>query len=212
MAIRNETWCKRMAERSDLSASVVHLTRGGGENANQPPAYKILLQILRDRKINGSTNSSGFIIGNTPAVCFQDTPLYYACQNIHAEQVYRKAHPHTRLRYVGVGLMFNKMTVFRRGGRPVIYEEKQKAKDFLPREEWWRIVNYDLNTDDALIDWTHEREWRVPGDFEFSLEEATVVVPNKDIYSRFIKQCAKEENEGILESVAGVVMLKAIFF
>ena len=50
-------------------------------------------------------------------------------------------------------------------GRPVIYDKTISAKKYLPENEWWRIVNLDLSDEDRFIDWTHEREWRVPNDF-----------------------------------------------
>lgn len=212
MAIKNETWLKRMGERSDLTAYLVHLTRGGGADGKSPPALDVLLKILREKKVNESKPGSGFIIGQQPAVCFQDTPLYHLSQNIHADQVFRKTNPRAKTRYVGVGLMFFKGHVFRCGGRPVIYERKATAKSILPEAEWWRIVTYDLSTSDELIDWTHEREWRVRGDFEFTLDQATVVLPNNDTYSRFVKLCAEDGNKGILDGIAGIVCLKPVFY
>ena len=94
----------------------------------------------------------------------------------------------------------------------MIYEQKEVAKKILPKNEWWRIVTHDLSTPDAIIDWTHEREWRVRGDFEFTLDQVTVLLPNKDTYRRFIKRCGEEGNKGILEAVAGIVCLKQVFF
>ena len=37
-------------------------------------------------------------------------------------------------------------------------------KSILPSDEYWRIVNYDLSDNKYMVDWTHEWEWRVPGD------------------------------------------------
>ena len=213
MAIKNATWFKRFSERSDLTAYLVHLTRGGGKDYNTPPALEVLLKILREKKIAASKPGSGFIIGNQSATCFQDTPLYHLSQNIYADQLYRKANDGAKTRYVGIGLMFEKVLVYQSGGRPVIYEQKETAKKLLPDEnEWWRIVTHDLSTSDALIDWTHEREWRVRGDFTFELGQATVLLANKAAYSNFVKLCAEDKNKGILESVGGIVCLKPVFF
>lgn len=201
-----------MAERSDLTSQLVHLTRGAGADGKSPDAVNVLLQILRDKKIKGSTTSSGFIIGDQPAVCFQDVPLYHLAQNIHAEEAFRGSNKDAKVRYVGVGLMFPKTYVFRRDGRPVFYENKDVAKGILPKGEHWRIVNFDLSMDDAFTDWTHEREWRVKDEFEFSIDKATVILSCHKAYTLFVKRCAKDENKGILEGVHGIVNLGAVFF
>lgn len=52
--------------------------------------------------------------------------------------------------------------MYKKGGRPVIYDQTIEAKKYLPESQHWRIVNFDLSNDDRLVDWTHEREWRVP--------------------------------------------------
>ena len=203
---------KRMAERSDLTSNVVHLTRGAGEDGKSPDAVNVLPKILRERKINGSTTNSGFIVGDQPAVCFQDAPLYHVAQNIHAEELFRGTNGKTKVRYVGVGIMFPKTYVYRMGGRPVFYEKKDVAKQLLPKGEHWRIVNYDLSMDDAFTDWTHEREWRVRDEFEFSLDKATIILSCHKAYSLFIKRCSKDENKGILERIHGLVNLGAVYF
>jgi hypothetical protein len=201
-----------MAERSDLTSQLVHLTRGAGADGKSPDAVNVLLQILRDNTIKGSTTNSGFIVGAHPAVCFQDAPLYHLAQNIHAEELFRASNKQAKVRYLGVGVMFPKTYVYRRGGRPVFYEQREKAKTLLPRSEHWRIVNYDLSIDDAFTDWTHEREWRVRDAFEFSLDKATIILSGQKAYALFIKRCAKEENKGILEGIHGVVSLGAVYF
>ena len=87
------------------------------------------MQILKDRRVSGSSTDTGFVCGDIPATCFQDVPLYSLSQNIHAEEQYRHAVEGARVRYVGVGLMFPKPYVYARGGRPVVYEDTERAKD-----------------------------------------------------------------------------------
>jgi hypothetical protein len=55
----------------------------------------------------------------------------------------------------------SKKTVFEAGGRPVIYLP-DKEGEWIPTEEKWRHVRYEHGS----VDWTHEREWRVPGDLD----------------------------------------------
>lgn len=50
-----------------------------------------------------------------------------------------------KVRYNAFGVRFNKAWIYQQSGRPVIYEEKDLMKELLPEDEYWRIVNYDLN-------------------------------------------------------------------
>ena len=207
-----EFWTKRIAGRSDISSQVVHLTRSVEIEGKKLGPVDVLVKMLSNRCIKASTTDSGFICGDIPATCFQDAPLYSLSQNIHTEEQYRKQNDNAKTRYVGVGLMFPKPYVFRMGGRPVFYEVADKAKDILPEDEWWRIVRFDLNRDDQIIDWTHEREWRVPGNFEFDLSETTVLLPNKYGYDRFRKLCSEIDEVDILSEIKGIVSLGAVFY
>jgi len=36
--------------------------------------------------------------------------------------------------------------------------------EWIPEEQKWRHVRFEL----GKIDWTHEREWRVPGDLDLT--------------------------------------------
>lgn len=207
-----DLWKQRIAQRADISSQIVHLTRSAEVDGKKKGPVDILMQILVNGEIRASTTESGFICGNVPATCFQDVPLYSLAENIHAEESYRQQNHNAKVRYVGVGLMFPKPYVYRSGGRPVFYETTDRAKALLPEDEWWRIVRYDLNRDEEIIDWTHEREWRVPGNFQFDITEATVVLPNKVGYDRFLKLCEEETGIDILHSIKGIVNLGAVFY
>ena len=212
MPYQKPDWEKRIARRSDLSSQVVHLTRSAVKDGHDVGPVDVLIKILLDRRISAST-ASGFIVGDTPAACFQDAPIYAIAQNIDAERQYRDKYDKSKIRYVGVGLMFNKVTVYQRRGRPVFYEDTERAKSILPECEWWRIVRFDLNNVDDMVDWTHEREWRVPGDFCFQLDEATVVLPSKEAYEEFILKCeAHKQEANILHEIRGIVTLGSVFY
>ena len=205
-------WEKRIAGRTDLSSQVTHLTRSGEFDDDKLGPVDILVRILKDGRISGSTTDKGFICGDVPATCFQDVPIYSLSQNIHSEEQYRLAVEGAKVRYVGVGLMFPKPYVYAQGGRPVIYEDNERAKRLLPEDEWWRIVRFDLSDESNIVDWTHEREWRVPGSFEFDLEQSTVLLPNKFGYDRFLKLCNECPELKILKQIRGIVNLGAVFF
>ncbi|MDE3744144.1 hypothetical protein [Maribacter polysaccharolyticus] len=200
MAYTKEIWKKRHRNRSDISLYITHLTKeSGGLNA-----FQVLRKILTERKIIGS-NQNGFVIGNDSAVCFQDIPLYGVCQNTFHEQVNR-AELGGSLRYRPIGLTFEKEYIFRKGGRPVLYEQKNIAKRILPENEWWRIVNYDLSNQNSIIDWTHEREWRIKNDFKFDIKEAIIIMPHGSNYN----ELKEKFGEDILNQVKGISMLDPI--
>lgn len=206
MGYSKDEWRNRLSERSDLSTSVVHLTRKGKSGVVEQ-----LIKILSDKKLIGSTTKSGFIVGDTPAVCFQDAPLHSISQNVWFEQKYREANPKAKTRYLAAGLAFKKQYAYKRGARPVLYENTQLAKSILPKEEWWRIVNFDLTDDDSIIDWTHEREWRAPDNFKFSISEVTILVPNKKVYKKFMKTCQERELDFHL-NIKGIVVMSELLF
>ncbi len=209
MAYTIENWKERIAKRSDITSGLVHLTRPKGGKST----LEVLLSILKDRRLIGSTTESGFIVGNTPAVCFQEAPLYSVAQNIYTEQEYRKENPSAKIRYYGCGIQVTKSDAFNAGGRPVIYEKTSVAKNILPESEYWRIVNFDLSNDDSVIDWTHEREWRVPHDFDFELSDIMVLLPNTKLYREFLSLCrSNEELSHIPTEIKGIIHMGSMFF
>lgn len=207
MGYTKKTWKRRLAERSDLSSKVVHLTR----EQTDATCVDTLVAMLTRQKINGSDPSQAFIHGDKSVVCFQDSPLSGICQNVFYEQKYRETNADARLRYRAAGLMFEKSYVFARGGRPVVYEVPSEAKRILNRDEWWRIVNFDLSDEDNIVDWTHEREWRLPDDFDFDRKDATVLVVNKEMYANFVRKAGAEIPGGI-GGISGIVVMENILY
>jgi len=80
MGYNFEAWRKRYVERSDLTTELVHLTRS--VDSEDKSAIEVLHEILDSGSLNGSTTETGFIVGNTPAVCLQDTPLHAVGQQL----------------------------------------------------------------------------------------------------------------------------------
>ncbi|MDF2881036.1 MAG: hypothetical protein K0R54_1593 [Clostridiaceae bacterium] len=211
------SWQERIANRTDMTGMITHLTKPTeedlksidfkGERELNLNAVDNLIKILIDKKINGSTTQSGFIVGNTPAVCFQDVPMYSLVQNVKYEQLKRKESNFMKVRYCGVGLAFGKFYVFGKGGRPVFYEQTDKAKNILPKEEHWRIVNLQLIPENPnIIDWTHEREWRYPKDFIFETNMTHVILYDSYCWKYFIEKCPPE----IMKEIYGITILKSV--
>ncbi|MBY6930904.1 DUF2971 domain-containing protein [Clostridium botulinum] len=208
--MKREEWKKRIARRSDMTCSLVHLTKDAIIDGKELTSTNVLIKILKDRKLIGSTTESGFIVGDRNAVCFQESPLHSLAENIYFENDLLKNGESSKVRYTTIGLLFEKTLIYRAGGRPVIYDKTSEAKQYLPRDQWWRIVNFDLSNNENFIDWTHEREWRVPDDFTFNLEDVTLLVGNLrgEKFSRLLKKL-KEENIDI-NKIKGIIPLTQI--
>ncbi len=211
MGYNFESWKNRIAERSDLTTKLIHLTKPSTIDGKKKTSLENLQNIITTRQIFPSNTSSGFINGSRGAVCFQDAPLYAACQNTYFEQKVRKETKSKKIRYIPIGIMFDKSYVFKKGGRPVIYEETKVAKNFLPETEWWRIVNFDLSDEDKIIDWTHEREWRCPDQFKFSLNQVSLIFVKSSDYRKFV-HWDNEQKIPILHKIRGITVMSDLLF
>ena len=86
------------------------------------------------------------------------------------------------------------------------------AKNFLPENEYWRIVKLDLDSDDNIVDWTHEREWRIKGDFHFELSEVEILLSDQTSLKKFNRCCKEKNMENLLNEIKGIVILKSLLF
>ncbi|AZU60110.1 DUF2971 domain-containing protein [Neobacillus mesonae] len=210
MAYDADKWMKRIRYRSDLSGYVYHLTKAELDTNGKTVmgALDRLLKIISERKIIGSSTESGFITGNRKAVCFQDAPISGIVQNVLHENNFR-AELGGKIRYTYLGLVFPKSYIFKNGGRPVLYENKETAKKILPQDEWWRIVNYDLSDRNNIVDLTHEREWRLPADeFNFDLAKVSVILPNQKLHQEFIEKIDPED----LKTITGMIQITPLVY
>lgn len=206
-----DDWSERLYRRPDLPRFAVHLTRRRIVDGKQLSDVQVLVKILSEQKLIGSSTSSGFIIGRRDAVCFHATPIHSLVANHFFERDYQKQNPGQPMRYSLCGLMFDLPFLFGRGGRPVIYDKSDEAKAYLPEDQHWRIVDFDLGNSQGFTDWTHEREWRAPGDLEFSLQDVVVVVGHRDQYREFVRCCNELAKLNILESIRGLVSAVHVF-
>lgn len=197
-------WQQRITRRSDMTTGLVHLTK----RTETSSALDVLVKILKDKKLQGG---SGYVCGNNKVVCFQDAPLHSISENIFYEQQVRK-ETHGPLRYNPCGLRFSKAKVYEAGGRPVIYELTSTAKELLEENEHWRIVCLDLEDSDNIIDWTHEREWRIKGDFSFEWKDVEILLSQEYSLSDFIEACDKNGISDLLTKIKGITTLKSNIF
>ena len=100
--------------------------------------------------------------------------------------------------------------MFERGCRPVIYDKLDEGSEYLNEQELYRLVKLDLSNMDNIIDWSHEREWRLPGNLEFTVDATGIVLETKQDFAEFIQKCQLQENEGILNQMCGIIVLDAL--
>lgn len=137
---------KSELRRPDFSHGLVHLTKERGATK----AFDVLKEILVSGELKGSGHS-GYVKGNRKAVCLSEIPL----SSVH--HFAGKPEVEEDVRYRFYGLAISKKAVFEAGGRPVIYLPDSEA-DWLPDDQKWRHVRFEHPD----VDWTFEREWRVP--------------------------------------------------
>ena len=190
------TWRSHIQQRTDFATRVTHLTRSSEKKC----AYENLIKILEEKMIHGSTTDSGFIVGNNSAVCFQDVPLLCLAENLEYEKTVN-----SKTRYEGYGLRFNKIALYKKGARPVLYGKTQELKKLLPETEYWRIVNHDLSNQDYVIDWTHEREWRFKGSLPFEYKDIEILVYSDNDYQSLVKYF-QHSNPDLLHQIHGIIL------
>lgn len=208
MSYSLKDWNKRIVDRPDISRSLVHMTRG---NETQDAA-EVLLKILIDKKLIGSSTESGFICGQRPAVCFQDATIYSISKSVYFEQLKVEEQRGYRAKYSPFGFTFPKSYLYNKGARPVFYEKSEIAKGLLPSDEYWRIVSLDLSSNDNIVDWTHEREWRLPGDLTFDLEKTTLICVKNSNLRQLAEKYKDITGTELRDVLRGIVTIRDVLF
>lgn len=203
--MNRKEWTNRITRRSDFTCGIVHLTKPTENNSG----FEILMKILREKVIISSTR--GYICGTDPVVCFQDVPLQSLSENVYYEQNLAKEN-NENTRYSAYGIRFSKTDIYRAGGRPVIYDNTCDAKKYLKNDQYWRIVCFDLNKDKNMIDWTHEREWRIKGDYNFEWNQVEVLLSDETSFNKFYNYCLEHKLTDMLNEIKGVIHLKSMIF
>lgn len=144
----------KASSRSDLSQWVVHLVRPFSflTPTQVGNSGEIFNNILAQGQIRASTVEQITRYSLTGATCFYDVP-----PSVWPEVV--STNPNARQ---PLGLCVQKSALWYLGGRPVIYTD-QASPEYWPENERYRVVFTNLLGLPKLIDWTHEREWRIRG-------------------------------------------------
>jgi len=138
-------------EKEDFSQWLVHFCRPTYWGKKLLTPFEALINILQTRRIIASQEH---IHDSKGAACFYEVPPHNWPELI-------KNDPNGRR---GYGLIVSKSAFWYKGGRPCIYTDNL-SEDYWPKEERYLLVYTNLNKDPNPIDWTHEREWRIKGDF-----------------------------------------------
>ena len=217
---------KRRFIRPDFSEHVVHFTKDAApfshKNETVTSLQKIAPQSAKERLLSilksGKLYSTRMNWTNRPAICF--TECTWASMLDHAS------------RYSKYGLGFGKDYLFSRGGAPAIYmppglleHQKSHVEDGKPpfADDLWSFVTpfcppYAPKKykdrfwkNKKTIDYTHEREWRVPHDLDFDLKHVEfVVVATYDDMAKAPKRLKDEigrENWLIMENYEKIEQL-----
>lgn len=163
--------------RSDLSEYLIHLTKGDN-------AFFTLVNILQERQIRPSQVEHVTRFWPQGAACFYDVPPWYWPELVNT-------NPSNRLAF---GVIVEKTSFWRAGGRPAIYTEHSEPS-LWPENERYRLCHADLTRTSGVIDWMHEREWRFRGRFPLDASENQSVswwpmVPNFDWLPK-LTECTK---------------------
>jgi hypothetical protein len=172
--------------RDDLSDSLIHLT--GRRNGVSP--REALTSIIIEGRIRAS-GREGFIKGNIPAVCFTEAP-FYSIPNIID---HRRNHQRP---FGAFGIMLNKQAAWNIGARPVLYLPDNEGT-WIPEDQKWRHVRFELPD----IDFTHEREWRLPGELDLTQVDFLVIVKNSyhaNVLLEELEQCISAEEVEVIAS------------
>ena len=186
-------------------------------------AFEVLRRIIHDGFIRSSWSYRGgnpTVYGPYSAICFTEMPLYALIDYANKRQ--------SGSGFVGkYGIAFRKNELFMAGARNVIYGLSGQHKESEPGDAFWGYGMRTLSSDcglgineqyryvytklsqDKNVDWTFEREWRlpvkddhwdVPG-LPFLLNRSTYNNPIKDA---FIIVETDEEKDTILEQLANM--------
>lgn len=183
MGIFRDDWQELTESRNVGSIYLTHLIRGQSDN----DSYNTLLKILESGFLRASfSKRSGHntVKGDKEVVCFQDTSfdemneVITGEKWIEHEQIYRE-----------FGIQISKELLFRDGARPVIYDKANEIMNLIDENIYWRVVNLDLEDKGLMYtDWTHEHEWRIPGDVTITRFPFKVIVKTEEYKKRLLKE------------------------
>lgn len=164
-------------KRIDNTAFLYHWVKAEPYTRNQTEdyesAYQTFMQILSDTLIK---NGDLYKTNGHPCICFTESPEYF----MHSD----------KSKYQPFGFKYLKRYIFELGGRAVIYAPDYE-KSLIHKDLMWRYMRHDpLAYSEKTpygVDFTWEREWRLPDTSLSVLDSMSIIVPNEDYVDRFQK-------------------------
>jgi len=166
-----------MSKRIDSTRFIYHWIKAEPfermQENDYETAFEVLLKIIYDGAVK---SGEPFKTGYKSCICFTESPEYF----MHSD----------RSKYQPFGVKYLKDYVFSLGGRTVIYMPS-KEKNLLHDELLWRYMLHDpISTSDERpfgVDFTWEREWRLPAEELSILDAYSIIVPDSNYIDRIIK-------------------------
>lgn len=181
--------------RDDISDKLVHLTKGVGvdPSKHREEALKTLVKVLSEKRLLGG---DGFIKGSHKCVCFSEAPIG-KLSHILAQKEGKS------FKYQPYGVIVDKLWLFEKGGRPVIYGPDGDY-NALPDDMKYRHVRFWLS-EKYTVDHTWEREWRIKtAELKITPNEVTIVVPDRLAKDAFVSKYKEDSWHYIVLSDLGV--------
>ncbi|ENZ8839144.1 hypothetical protein LNM76_25290 [Klebsiella pneumoniae] len=150
-------------------------------------AYHTFLQIL---DFNYLKHGDTIKTGGERCICFTESPEYF----MHRD----------KSKYQPFGFKYYKRDIFALGGRAVIYAPDYE-RPLIHESMMWRYMRHDpLAFSDRTpfgVDFTWEREWRLPEPELSIIDAISIIVPNHDYIQRVYKdtQIWLDNNARIME-------------
>ncbi|MGU3521815.1 hypothetical protein ACLBW2_01735 [Enterobacteriaceae bacterium C23F] len=133
-------------------------------------AYTTFMKILHDAYIK---HGDVYKTNGERCICFTESPEYF----MHRD----------KSKYQPFGFKFYKKQIFALGGRAVIYAPDYE-RDLLPQSIIWRYMRHDpfaiSDRSPYGVDFTWEREWRLPEPELYVQEALSIIVPDKEYIER----------------------------
>ncbi|MGK4439140.1 hypothetical protein ACSMDG_09250 [Yersinia proxima] len=161
-------------KRIDNTAFLYHWVKAEPYARNQledyESAYQTFMEILSYTMIK---NGDLYKTNGCPCICFTESPEYF----MHSD----------KSKYQPFGFKFLKRSIFNLGGRAVIYSPDYE-KNLIHDDLIWRYMRHDpLAYSEKTpygVDFTWEREWRLP-EPELSVKDGLgIIVPNEEFVER----------------------------
>lgn len=191
-------------ERPDLTPFIIHFTKNTKAD-NKSSAFDNLVSILKSGEIVASNKKKGFIKGTNGATCFMDVPFMSLKYILNKDT----ANPNKNPKYEPFGVVITKTTAYRKGARPVLYLSNDELEEIgVPKEELWRVVRFEgIGTN--TVNWTHEREWRVKGNFKLPKEPFAALVANTK-YARKLETLISEQGSKFKAKPKSIIPINVI--